>query len=225
MTEFENKDLKPIKERKKSVFKYMNNELCEFKEFVKNKVEPVKMKVVKVQKEIESFKNPILQELITIRNQNEALLRELTRQKKIYREMLGEFYKMIAANEAHAESMSLKDPLNSSFITKDSPISAHKRSNMQRHWRIGQEDLTQNILPPSGSPSKINDISLANPPLEELEKEMSRPKSTPKNLILKTKRTLNESQMKSGRDFTLTDNLKKMQTPLNINLRKNLSRL
>lgn len=44
-------------------------------------------------------KDPIKQENENIRYENEALLRELSRQQAIYREMLAEFYKMVALNE------------------------------------------------------------------------------------------------------------------------------
>jgi hypothetical protein len=107
--EFEYTGLNPLNAKRKSVVDFMDNELNDFKSFVKTKVEPVKARILKIQQEITAFQNPILQELIQIRTQNESLLKELTRQKKVYREMLAEFYKMVAINDSHAETLSLKE--------------------------------------------------------------------------------------------------------------------
>lgn len=64
MKEFDFKGLKVL-EVKDNAVEYITNELMDFKEFVKNKVQPVKTQVLKIQGEISQFKDPILQELIS----------------------------------------------------------------------------------------------------------------------------------------------------------------
>jgi len=212
-----------LEAKKNSMFRYMDNELSDFKEFVKNKVGPVKSKVMKIQNEVESFKNPILQELISIRNQNEALLRELTRQKTIYREMLGEFYKMIAINESHAQNIQTQDLMNTSYSPLDSPSSNKRRNNVKRQWRFSTEDNILNLKSPSISQNKEPDDSLEKLKGEDIE--VSRTKSTPKHMSPNIKNILKNKRRESGKNFSLTDNLKKVSPPLSSNLRRNLTTL
>lgn len=161
----------------------MDNELNDFKGFVKNKVEPVKAQILKIQQEINSFKNPILQELIQIRNQNESLLKELTRQKKVYREMLAEFYKMVAINETHAETLSLRDlGVENRF---DSPI-MKKRTNANRHWRLGSGPLsaTEDESIDHSPEKEADEMSIDKNDVIDIRYEASKKsRSIPKNLM------------------------------------------
>lgn len=125
--------MKPL-DVKNDAMDYMTHELDDFKEFVKKKVEPLKQKVLKVQNEISTFKDPILNELINIRQQNEALLRELGRQKNVYREMLGEFYKMVAITDSRDNPTSTIESMSQKKITTESPILNSKNSGGIRHW-------------------------------------------------------------------------------------------
>ncbi|CAI2362758.1 unnamed protein product [Moneuplotes crassus] len=225
LKEFEFTGLKPLEEKKKTFSNYIDNELTNFKEFVKNKIEPLKSKVLRIQNEIESFKNPLLQEMIQIRTQNEALLKDLGRQKKIYREMLGEFYKMIAANEVHEQNLRVKELFSASHETKDFPISP-KSSATKRNLVEGNDDWDIHAHTPKTSVSRgKGDISGVSLPFGEMQLKRPRTKSLTKNFSPKTKRILNIKRGDSNQDFSLTDNLIKMSTPMNNTVKKNLKTL
>jgi hypothetical protein len=206
------------------VVDFMDNELNDFKSFVKTKVEPVKARILKIQKEITAFQNPILQELIQIRTQNESLLKELTRQKKVYREMLAEFYKMVAINESHAETLSLKELGWESRY--DSPM-MKKRSTANRHWRLVPDALENSALesPEASLEKNADELSIDKTDLIDIRFEAGRlSKSIPKSMRTRTKQMSRDKMNKLNSNLDLSGQFKNTTHPISMFLRRNLTR-
>ena len=145
---FDYKGLKPL-EVKDTVVQYITQELDDFKDFLKHKVEPLKIQVMKLHSELDQFKSPILTELINIRKENEALLRELSRQKGLYREMLGEFYKMVAINESVSLQESTLEAASLEVAKADVLKEAPRRATLVgQRWNTFAEESPTKLDPP-----------------------------------------------------------------------------
>ena len=98
-----------------------NYNIEEVKRVIKGKIDPIKNQVKKLHEEMSEFKDPIVTELLNIRQENEGLLRELTRQQSVYREMLGEFYKMVSENEYKRRKNAILQMESTSLTKFDKP--------------------------------------------------------------------------------------------------------
>mmetsp|Transcript_20016 Transcript_20016/g.19627 ORF Transcript_20016/g.19627 Transcript_20016/m.19627 type:complete len:177 (+) Transcript_20016:288-818(+) len=137
--------------------------------------------------------------------------------------MLGEFYKMIAANELHEQNLRTKELFSSSFAFKDFSSSPQK-TIIRRKNKEGYDDWDINANTPKTSASKDRvNLSIGNPAREEIRHERPRTKSLTKSLSPQTKRILNATRGASNQDFSLVDNLVKVTTPLDIPLKKDLA--
>jgi hypothetical protein len=186
----------------------MTQELNDFKEFVKLKVQPLKQKVSNIEHEISHFKEPILAELIKIRQQNEALLRELGRQKGVYKEMLSEFYKMVALTENkemeyYNNIYNIKDNGPDERSKIESPILKNRNSGVIRHWKNTEQE--SEATDRNESPefklelrNKLRD-SLSNQELDMdlLRKNELKSKSIPRHVLM-------------PRNISITDNDNKL---------------